>query len=55
MLGALAILTGLAATAWGLRTITTRPRPTSLAGSLIAATGLALAFIGLFKLLVPTL
>ena len=55
MLGALAIASGIAISAWGVRCATMRPRPSSLAGSLAAAAGLALAFLGAFKLMVPTL
>jgi hypothetical protein len=55
VLGALAIASGVAISAWGVRCATTQPRPISLAGSIIAAAGLALAFLGAFKLVAPSL
>jgi hypothetical protein len=55
VLGSLAIVVGVGISVWGVRCATTRPRPISLAGSLAAAAGLALAFLGVFGILVPTL
>jgi len=54
-MGALAIASGLAISAWGVWTATTRPRPVSLAGALAAAGGLALAFLGALRIVAPGL
>jgi hypothetical protein len=51
VIGVLLIGVGLASSAWGIWTATTRARPASLAGSIIAAVGLALAFAGAVLLL----
>ena len=55
MLGGLFIALGLAISVWGVRTVVKRPRPASLAGSVVGAAGLALAFLGALKLVVPKL
>ena len=51
MLGAVMIMVGLAATGWGLVTTLRAPRPLSLVAALGAALGLALALLGLTRLL----
>ena len=55
VMGALAIVSGLAISAWGVWTATTRPRPVSLAGALAAAGGLVLAFLGALRIVAPGL
>jgi hypothetical protein len=49
MTSALLIASGLGLSAWGVWTATTRARPVSLAGSIIAAAGLAVAFAGMLR------
>lgn len=55
MIGALLIVLGSGISALGVWAATTRPRPVSLAGAIAAAAGLALAFLGAFRLVVPSL
>ena len=45
------VLLGLAATVYGVRLATMRRRPADLAGALLAAAGLALALLGVGRLL----
>ncbi|MGA7740819.1 MAG: hypothetical protein ABSF35_10370 [Polyangia bacterium] len=45
------IATGLSGTVYGVRLATERRRPVDLAGALLAAAGLALALVGVGRLL----
>jgi hypothetical protein len=51
LLAILLVLLGLAATVHGVRLATERRRPVDLAGALLAAAGLALAMLGVGRLL----
>jgi hypothetical protein len=51
LLAILLVLLGLAATVYGVRLATERRRPVDLAGALLAAAGLALAMLGVGRLL----
>jgi len=51
LLGFVLIVMGLAATVYGVRLATGRRRPLDLAGALLAAAGLALAMLGVGRLL----
>jgi hypothetical protein len=53
MLGAVMIIVGLAVGAWGVMTTLRSPRPLSLVAALGAALGLALALLGMTRLLLP--
>ena len=51
MLGVVMIIVGLAVATWGVMTTLRSPRPLSLVAALGAAMGLALALLGLTRLL----
>jgi hypothetical protein len=54
MLGALVTVGGLVLGTWGVVTALRGRRPASLGGALLAALGLALALMGVTRLLVPS-
>lgn len=53
MLGVAVTMGGLALCAWGVVTASRGRRPASLGAALVAAVGLALALMGMTRLLVP--